>query len=72
MSCCESRANKIGLTKTKRSDLKKQNMLQPLLDELHREKTSLPGFQPGPTQTTEDGWRLEVSDLGSRGIVLSV
>ena len=27
--------------------------------------------KPGCT-TTEDGWRLEILDLGSRGIVLSV
>ena len=27
--------------------------------------------KPGCT-TTEDGWRLEISDLGSRGIVLSI
>ena len=27
--------------------------------------------KPGCT-ATEDGWRLEISDLGSRGIVLSV
>ena len=41
------------------------------------EKTVLQGFRPGPTQTggcaaTEDGKRLGISDLESRGIVLSV
>ena len=40
------------------------------------EKTRLRVFRPGPTQpgytTTEDGYRLEIFDLGSRGIVLSV
>ena len=40
------------------------------------EKTGLRDFRPGPTQTgctaKEDGQRLEISDLGSRGIVLSV
>ena len=40
------------------------------------EKTGLRGFdkvrhKPGCT-ATEDGWRLGISDLGSRGIVLSV
>ena len=40
------------------------------------EKTGLRGFRPvlhKPVCTaTEDGWRLEISQLGSRGIVLSV
>ena len=44
-------------------------------NEPRSEKTSLRGFRPGPTQTrllpTEDGWRLEILDLGSREIVLS-
>ena len=40
-------------------------------------KTGLQGFRPGPTQTrlcvtTEEGERLEISDIGSRGIVLSM
>ena len=29
------------------------------------EKTGLRCFRPGPTQTSEDGWGLEISDLGS-------
>ena len=41
------------------------------------EKTCHRGFPPGPTQTglhshTEDGYRLEISDLGRRGVVLSI
>ena len=45
--------------------------------ESHHEKTCLRGLQPGPTQTarsaaTEDCKRLEIPDLGSRGIVLSM
>ena len=40
------------------------------------EKTRLLGFRPGPTQTglysTEDGLKLEISDLERRGIVVSV
>ena len=44
--------------------------------ELCHEKTNvlvsdLVRHKPGCT-ATEDGWRLEISDLGSRGIVLSV
>ena len=33
------------------------------LFEHRQEKTGLRGFRPDPTQTTEDGWRLEISDL---------
>ena len=45
-------------------------------NELRHEKTNvlvsdLVRHKPGCT-ATEDGWRLEISDLGSRGIVLSV
>ena len=40
------------------------------------ENTNYLGFRPGTTQTsctvTEDGYRLEILDLESRGIVLSV
>ena len=40
------------------------------------EKTGRRSFRPGPTQaglySQKDGQRLEISDLGSRGIVLSV
>ena len=40
------------------------------------EKTGLRGFGPGPTKpgctATEDGYRIEISYLGSRGIVLSM
>ena len=41
------------------------------------EKIGLRGFQPGLTQTGVNshrryGQRLEISDIGSRGIVLSV
>ena len=35
------------------------------------EKTGLRGFRPGPTQTGLYNQRLEISDLDSRGIVLS-
>ena len=42
--------------------------------EPHCEKTCLLGFQPGTTQTglysQEDGYRLEISDIDSRAIVL--
>ena len=40
----------------------------------HNEKTCLQGFRSGLTPTgftAIDRWRLEISDLGSRGIVLS-
>ena len=47
-----------------------------LLLEPRYEKPGLRGFRPGPTQTglcnQEDGYSFEVSDLGSREIVLSV
>ena len=47
-----------------------------LLNEPRHEKTGLQGFRSGLIKpcctTTEDGWRLEISDLGSRGSVLSV
>ena len=46
-------------------------MVNNLIIEPRRKKTGLRGFRPGCT-TTEDGWRVEISDLGSRGIVLSV
>ena len=44
------------------------------LNEPRREKTFIPGFRPGPTQTgalpgctaIEDGQRLDIPDLGSR------
>ena len=40
------------------------------------EKTCLWGFRPSLTQTrppaTEDGWRLEISDLENIGIVLYI
>ena len=46
------------------------------LSESRHEKTCLWGFRRGPKQmgctATEDGQRLEVLDLGSRGIVLSM
>ena len=36
------------------------------------EKTGFRGFRPPGCTPTEDGYRLEISDLGSRGIVLAI
>ena len=68
----------MGLVELKSSQLEghfRQISLQAALYE-PREKTGLWGFdqvphKPGCT-ATEDGWRLEISDLESRGIVLSM
>ena len=46
-----------------------------MIIELRCEETGLQGFRPGPTPgctATEDGLRLEIYDLGSKGIVLAM
>ena len=63
------------------SPLKEEVNIHKYIFELRHEKISLRSFRPGPTQTglyghrrcttTEDDRRLEISDLESRGIVLS-
>ena len=61
---------------TKDSPLHLPSSKKKKLYEPRCEKTGLRGFRPGLTQTrctaTEDCQKLESSDLGSRGIVLSV
>ena len=42
------------------------------LYEPYREQIGPQGFPTRSNMATEDGWRLEILDLGSRGIVLSV
>ena len=44
-----------------------------LKNEPRCEKTGLRGFRHKPGSTaTDDGMNLEISDIGSRGVVLSV
>ena len=55
-------------------------MIRPKLENKPQDEktTQCSGFRPGPTHgkpgctATEDGYRLEISDLASRGIILSV
>ena len=54
------------------SNIWKDDAVSTSLYEPHHEKTCILGCQPGPTQTGTDGYRLEILDIGSRGIVLSM
>ena len=51
------------------------SLLNPIIEPRHEKTNVLVSdqvqYKPGCT-ATEDGWKLEISDLGSRGIVLSM
>ena len=50
----------------------KDDAVSTSLFEPHHKKTCILGFRPGRTPTGTDGYRLEILDLSSRGIVLSI